>query len=412
MIFGTLASAAAGFGTAFATSFGTMIPFRVLAGIGSSASMVGTNAFMSDVTSVARNHRAKLLGFQQTISGLAFVAGPALGGIMAEAYGARTAFYVVGVSAALCSFGYSFLPETVTNPRQIALFKRRTGGSAPQTAVEQPPIVPTAAATPTISTVVDNPKVLPPVTTPDTPPASPPEEPAAATTTTATVGDLDAAATAKPAEMTWRQLLSDPTQQSLLVVVAAMCVCYSAQIAVLPLHLASVFHMSVGDIGLVFSIASGLSVCGAAVGGWAADRFGRKVVIVSSSMLAAVSACLLTLPATPVHFTFVMVVWSLALSLLNPALSALAADIAPNAHRGKTMALSRQASDVMFAIGPIALGALSQAVNSQAALVTTGALVAAAALHFVVRAKPPSLHTRISAKPTKAQVDKDDTKDS
>jgi len=183
------------------------------------------------------------------------------------------------------------------------------------------------------------------------------------------------------------------------VVVSAMCVCYSAQIAVLPLHLASVFHMSVGDIGLVFSIASGLSVAGAGVGGWAADRFGRKVVIVSSSMLAAVSACLLTLPATPMHFTFVMVVWSLALSLLNPALSALAADIAPNEHRGKTMALSRQASDVMFAIGPIALGALSQAVNSQAALVTTGALVAAAALHFVVRANPPSLHRRIVAKP-------------
>jgi MFS family permease len=130
MIFGTLASAAAGFGTAFATSFGTMIPFRVLAGIGSSASMVGSNAFMSDVTSVARNHRAKLLGFQQTISGLAFVAGPALGGIMAEAYGARTAFYVVGVSAALCSLGYSFLPETVTNPRPIGSSsgapKRRT----------------------------------------------------------------------------------------------------------------------------------------------------------------------------------------------------------------------------------------------------------------------------------------------
>jgi MFS family permease len=343
---------------------------------------------------VARNHRAKLLGFQQTISGLAFVAGPALGGIMAEAYGARTAFYVVGVSAALCSLGYSFLPETVKNPRPIRFFHWRK--RAPPTVAEQPPIVPTAAATPNITTVVDNPKVLnvPSRASTDGPAVAPATGSGGAESAIAPTPPTDGSTTdvGVAPTMTWRQLLADPTQQSLLVVVSAMCVCYGAQIAVLPLHLANVFHMSVGDIGLVFSIASGLSVFGAAVGGWAADRFGRKIVITSSALMAAVSACVLTMAATPVQFTVVMVVWSLSLSLLNPGLSALAADIAPHEHRGKTMALQRQASDVMFAIGPLALGALSQAVNSEAALVTTGALVAAAALHFVVRANPPSLH--------------------
>jgi predicted MFS family arabinose efflux permease len=43
----------------------------------------------------------------------AFVAGPALGGFLCEAYGARAAFYAVGATGAVCSLGYSLLPETL-----------------------------------------------------------------------------------------------------------------------------------------------------------------------------------------------------------------------------------------------------------------------------------------------------------
>jgi MFS family permease len=428
MVLGTMASAAAGFGTAFATSFATMMPFRFLAGLGSSASMVGSSAFMADLTQHTPRHRAKLLGFQQTISGLSFVAGPAIGGVLAEAYGARTAFYVVGFSAALCSLGYSFLPETVKQPDLLRNMFHKPRALTPADAT---PIVTTttAAAAPGVSSVehamlIENPRVPPaatiaksteatevapaaaPAATPAVAPAAAPAdapaashaEPAAApgaspvvTPAAVVAAPVVVEAVAPVTKLSWRELLRNPTQQAVLVVVSATCMCYAAQIAVVPMHLAHMFQMGAGDIGMLFSMASGCGILGAPIGGWVADRFGRKVAIAVPTVTSALSAVLLPFAATPVEFTGLMVAWSLSLSLLNPGLTALAADIAPEGHRGATLALSRQASDVVFTIAPLALGALAAAVNCETALAATAGAVACSFVFFMMRAVPPAM---------------------
>jgi MFS family permease len=413
MVLGTLASAVAGFGTAFATSFATMMPFRFLAGLGSSASMVGSSAFMADLTQHTPRHRAKLLGFQQTISGLSFVAGPAIGGILAEAYGARTAFYLVGVSAGLCSIGYSFLPETVKHPERLRdIFSRQKATPTPT-----PPAAGVtstmAAAAPGVASsehemLIKNPKVPPAATiapasgdAAPSAPAPPAEDIAVTAATVAAVTTSSAAASGTPAssdaavaKLSWRELLRNPTQQAVLVVVSATCMCYAAQIAVVPMHLMHMFSMGAGDIGLLFSVASGIGIFGAPVGGWVADRFGRKVAIAVPTVTSALSAVLLTVATTPLMFTGLMVTWSLSLSLLNPGLTALAADIAPDGHRGATLALSRQASDIVFTMAPLALGALAAAVNCEAALAATAGTVAASFVFFMFRAKPPPIVQR------------------
>ena len=52
----------------------------------------------------------------QALVGSVWVVGPAIGGWLAEIYGFRNAFFVAGAGAALCSLGYTRLPETLKTP--------------------------------------------------------------------------------------------------------------------------------------------------------------------------------------------------------------------------------------------------------------------------------------------------------
>lgn len=108
-------TAAGSIGTGLLMSKGLAIVAipRLLVGVGSSASMSGSSAYMADLTDKAPAHRAKIMGLQGMILGSAWVAGPIVGGFLAEQYGAQNSFFVAGVGTALCSIGYSFLPETL-----------------------------------------------------------------------------------------------------------------------------------------------------------------------------------------------------------------------------------------------------------------------------------------------------------
>lgn len=324
MVLGTLASAAGGIGTAFAGGLLTLLPFRLLVGMGSAASMAGSSAYMADLTSRAIEHRAKLLGVQQAVIACSFIAGPAIGGWLAELYDARTAFIVVGAAAAACSLGYSFLPETL---------------------------------------VVKKPKK-----------------------------GADAEKEEKEAKRkTWGQLLKNKSQQSIVTMQATLAMGYSCQLAVVPMHAADVWGATPGQLGLMFSTASLMGLVAAPLGGWAADKFGRKGVIVPAALLSALAPATLAFIHTQEAFYGAMLCWSLGTSMLNPGLTAFAADIAPDSQRGQALSLSRQAGDVMFTAGPIGLGALAQYAphgHEGALLLTTGATLAVTAA-FMARAKEP-----------------------
>eukprot|EP01063_Lacrimia_lanifica_P041665 TRINITY_DN9779_c1_g4_i1.p1 TRINITY_DN9779_c1_g4~~TRINITY_DN9779_c1_g4_i1.p1 ORF type:complete len:465 (+),score=84.77 TRINITY_DN9779_c1_g4_i1:57-1451(+) len=112
MIIGTLVGAVAACFTAYAHTIFTVVLARLLSGAGTAASMTGTTAYMADITTKIPGHRAKVLGGTQAVVTAAFVAGPAIGGFLAEVSGPRTAFLVVGGAMALSSVGFRSLPET------------------------------------------------------------------------------------------------------------------------------------------------------------------------------------------------------------------------------------------------------------------------------------------------------------
>jgi len=53
------------------------------------------------------------MGLNNMLVGSVWVVGPALGGYLAATYGLQNSFIIAGIGAALCSLGYSQLPETL-----------------------------------------------------------------------------------------------------------------------------------------------------------------------------------------------------------------------------------------------------------------------------------------------------------
>ena len=67
MIGGAIISAAGSFSTYAAHTVLTIIPARLLGGIGTAASMAGSSAYMADITAQVPDHRAKIMGVQQAV---------------------------------------------------------------------------------------------------------------------------------------------------------------------------------------------------------------------------------------------------------------------------------------------------------------------------------------------------------
>eukprot|EP00468_Gymnochlora_sp_CCMP2014_P013464 CAMPEP_0167765852 /NCGR_PEP_ID=MMETSP0110_2-20121227/14959_1 /TAXON_ID=629695 /ORGANISM="Gymnochlora sp., Strain CCMP2014" /LENGTH=460 /DNA_ID=CAMNT_0007653695 /DNA_START=87 /DNA_END=1469 /DNA_ORIENTATION=- len=113
--------------TGFVTSLESLLACRLLVGAGAASSMTGSGAYMADLSDRAPAHRAKIMGIHQAMVGSVWVIGPAVGGWLAETYGYRNSFVIAGVCAALCSAGYTQLPETLKQPK-VTQHSQQDGG--------------------------------------------------------------------------------------------------------------------------------------------------------------------------------------------------------------------------------------------------------------------------------------------
>ena len=80
MVAGQIMTAVASIGTGFCVNLPTLLACRLLLGTGSSCSTTGAQAYMADITSDYPSYRAKIMGFQATLSNVAYGLGPAIGG--------------------------------------------------------------------------------------------------------------------------------------------------------------------------------------------------------------------------------------------------------------------------------------------------------------------------------------------
>jgi MFS family permease len=127
------------------------------------------------------------------------------------------------------------------------------------------------------------------------------------------------------------------------------------------------------------------------------DRYGRKAVIVPTTLLTSVSLLLFLLAPSYAWFVTASLVWSIAQGVGGVAPAAYAVDVAPPRMNAAAMSLYRTLADSGYVIGPIVLGLVTDAFGIEAALAAGAGLLAGVGVLFAWRA--PETYGRTRAAP-------------
>ena len=320
LVGGPLLTALGMVGSGLAPSIWVLLAWRLVAGAGSALYMTGAQIYLIDIA--GDHQRARYIATNQGALLLGVSVGPAVGGLLADSYGLRTPFLVVGAGALLTAlYGYLRLPETGTRTR--------------------------------------------PEDRPDP-----------------TQRALDRAAR--------RSFIRSPQFVAVgLTSFSIFAVRTGFRQTLVPLEAVERFGFTTGGVGLLFTGLGFLGLILIGPAGWAADRFGRKPVIVPNGYLAAVGVLITALAPDPLWFVAGLVVTALGTGVSGPAPAAFVADIAPPTMRGSAMGVYRTWGDLGVVLSPVLSGALADATSIPVAMAANAVVVALASTWFLVRAREP-----------------------
>jgi len=154
--------------------------------------------------------------------------------------------------------------------------------------------------------------------------------------------------------------------------------------------------LSPGQIGIGIGMISIMGLVLVYPSGALVDRFGRKAVIVPSTLLSGVAILGFGIADSFATFIIGSIFWSAASGVSGAAPAAYTADIAPPGMIAPTMGLYRALADAGYVAGPLALGIISDLESPMAALVFTSVLLIGSSFLFAIRA-PESLPSRVLA---------------
>lgn len=316
---GGLVSAVGNLWCAWAGSFTEFIAARFIAGAGAAIVLTIGVVVLADISTPAR--RGRMMALYQGSFLFAVGIGPLPGGLMAEHFGLATPFAVYGLAGAIVSLiAWLTIPET------------RTMGEAGR-AVTGPK---------------DGQSSIP----------------------TNTLGQL--------------RLLASSSGYTLICLLGFVhaVVRTGGLFNVVPVIAASQLGLSPGEIGSGFAIGSVIGLAAAYPGGALADRYGRKVVIVPSSLLVGVSMASFFVAPDFAWFVFACLVWGVATSVSAAAPAAYAAESAPPGMNASAISSFRMLSDAGYVVGPIGLGLFVDYFGGRPALLASALMIVAASLVF------------------------------
>jgi multidrug resistance protein len=163
---------------------------------------------------------------------------------------------------------------------------------------------------------------------------------------------------------------------------------------VIPLLAEDEIGLSPGQIGVGIGMISIVGLVLVYPSGALVDRFGRKAVIVPSTLLTGVAILGYGAAGSFVAFLICSICWSAASGVSGAAPAAYTADIAPPGLTAPTMGLYRALADAGYVVGPLALGILADLQSANAALAFTSAILIGSGILFALRA-PESLPGRV-----------------
>jgi MFS family permease len=135
-------------------------------------------------------------------------------------------------------------------------------------------------------------------------------------------------------------------------------------------------------IGFGLALASVVGLILAYPAGVLVDRYGRKIIIVPSTVLSGISLLLFLTAPTYAWFLLACAAWSVAMGVSGAAPAAYAADTAPGGMNAAALSTYRMLADMGYVVGPIALGVGADLAGADATLAATAVLLVAVALLF------------------------------
>lgn len=163
-----------------------------------------------------------------------------------------------------------------------------------------------------------------------------------------------------------------------------------ALFSVMPILAEENMHLSPDQIGIGLGMISIMGLLLVYPSGLMVDRYGRKSIIVPSTLLTGIAVLGYGVAGGFVGFMICSLFWSAASGVSGAAPAAYAADVAPEGLTAPTMGLYRALADAGYVVGPLTLGIVADLQSPNAALMLTSALLISSALVFALRA-PESL---------------------
>jgi len=315
---GCLITAFGVIGTGLSPNFPLLFACRTLGGVGSGVFM--TSAILTIVANAPLQHRARLIGYNQTaLLGTVSVA-PAVGGILGETVGLRGSFIAVGsLSAIGAALVWTMLPRALREAQEAA--DEHEGAEA------SPPPIPQKRRS-------------------STPP--------------------------RVTGVIWPAFLLASAVNFMIFATRA-----GARQTIMPLIAAERFGMTVGALGALFTMMSVISLIVLPLASVAGDRFGRVATIAPALPIAAIGLFVWASADSVTALWVGGAALSLGTSLSGPAPAALAADVTPTQRHGVMLSAFRTAGDSGSMIGPIILGWIATASSFGGSLVAHGIALAA-----------------------------------
>ena len=156
-------------------------------------------------------------------------------------------------------------------------------------------------------------------------------------------------------------------------------------------------NLTPGQIGAGLALISIVGLVLAYPSGMLVDRFGRKSVIVPSTLISGGSLAMFALAPNLLWFILACFAWAIAIGIQGPAPAAYAVDTAPAGMVASAMGTYRMLADAGYIAGPLLLGFAADVMSTETALYLTGGMVVAAGIMFAILA--PETYRREREKP-------------
>lgn len=154
--------------------------------------------------------------------------------------------------------------------------------------------------------------------------------------------------------------------------------------AVVPLMAVMDYGMTTGEVGLAMVLGSVGGLLAAYPAGALSDRYGRRAIIVPSTIATGATMLLFCYAPDALWFGLGFVLWGIATLVGGAAPAAYAGDSAPKGMNAAALSTFRMAGDAAYVLGPFAMGLMVDLWSTTTALLVGMAMTFAAGLAFAI----------------------------